>query len=276
MPNPIPIPTSNPSPPLSLPILTPAQIPHHLLALYGTGASPSALQSAYDTNATYQRPVLPPHRDPPLTLQPWPEAAKPYLGREEYYPDFLRFFQSETQKLGGSWQAVMERYLFGKGLDGGDGGGDEMLVRLFAGFLHPLIQLMYGVEWAQEAVVAEALAQTAVHSGDIGAFLLGAERAAAERRQSHPDGPAVMELMAEVRGNEKLATAARPGDANKVRDGVLVRAKEDMIAFAAKVRVRPEEVEERTAEMFDAALFVAAAAALVQPRKHPKFDFFLM
>jgi hypothetical protein len=49
-----------------------------------------------------------------------------------------------------------------------------------------------------------------------------------------------------------------------------------MIALAARVRVRPEEVEEKTAEMFDAAVFVAAAAALVQPGKQPKFDFFLM
>jgi hypothetical protein len=38
-----------------------------------------------------------------------------------------------------------------------------------------------------------------------------------------------------------------------------------------------DEVEERTAEMCNAALFVAAAAALVKEGvKEPKFDFFLM
>ncbi|KAL2162733.1 hypothetical protein VTH06DRAFT_6569, partial [Thermothelomyces fergusii] len=40
-------------------------IPHHLLALYGTGAPPSALQAAYAANATYQRAALPPHAGAP-------------------------------------------------------------------------------------------------------------------------------------------------------------------------------------------------------------------
>ncbi|KAJ4302165.1 hypothetical protein N0V88_002301 [Collariella sp. IMI 366227] len=87
----------------------------------------------------------------------------------------------------------------------------------------------------------------------------------------------VMELLEEIKGNEKLARAARNEDGNKVRDGVLARAKEEMIALAARVRVRPEEVEERTAEMFNAAVFVAAAAALVKEgERENKFDFFLM
>jgi CRISPR/Cas system CMR subunit Cmr4 (Cas7 group RAMP superfamily) len=137
---------------------------------------------------------------------------------------------------------------------------------------------MYGVEWGQEAIVAEALAQTAVHSAEIGGFLVDAERAAARTTsvEKGEKGPGVMELIAEVRRNEKLRRAARNEDAVKVRDGVLARAKEEMIALAARVRVRPEEVEERTAEMFNAALFVAAAAAFVREGKQPKFDFFLM
>ncbi|KAK4155477.1 hypothetical protein C8A00DRAFT_41938 [Chaetomidium leptoderma] len=250
-------------------------IPHHLLALYGTGAPASALQSAYDSNATYQRATLPSHttnKTTPLNLHPWPAAAAPYLGREEYYPDFLRFFQSEIETIGNSssWQAVLTRYLFLSN------DNDDLLVRLFAGFLHPLIQLMYGVEWQQEAIVAEGLAQAAVHSAEIGGFLLGAERLAAASSHAQQGQKTVMELMAEVRRDEKLAGAARNGDANKVRDGVLARAKEEMIALAARVRVRPEEVEEKTAEMFDAAVFVAAAAAVGKEGKQPKFDFFLM
>ncbi|KAH6840925.1 hypothetical protein B0I37DRAFT_438424 [Chaetomium sp. MPI-CAGE-AT-0009] len=216
-------------------------------------------------------PSPPPHTTTPLTLtetfHPWPAAALPHLGNEAYYPDFLRFFQAEMRALGGSWQAVLTRYL----LDKKD---DTLLVRLFAGLLHPLIQLMYGVEWGQEAIVAEGLAQAAVHSGEIGGFLLGAEGKAREIGEGKGEG--VLELMAELRRDEKLAGAARNGDANKIRDGVLVRAPEEMIALAARVRVRPEEVEEKTAEMFDAAVFVAAAAAMVKEGKQPKFDFFLM
>ena len=180
---------------------------------------------------------------------------------------------------GGGWRGVVGRYLFGVGVGAkdGEGSGDELMVRLFAGFLHPLIQLMYGVEWGQEAVVAEGLAQAAVHSGDIGEFLLGAEREAAKRGgEGGRKGEGVLELMAEVRRDAKLAGAARNGDADKVREGVLGRAKEEMIALAARVRVRPEEVEEKTAEMFDAAVYVAAAATMLKEGKQPKFDFFLM
>lgn len=41
------------------------------------------------------------------------------------------------------------------------------------------------------------------------------------------------------------------------------------------MRVWPEELEERTVEMFDAALFVAMAASF-HPGKTNKVDFFLM
>jgi hypothetical protein len=173
----------------------------------------------------------------------------------------------------------VRRFLFGvdaTGKTGGQAADDEMMVRLFAGVLHPLIQLMYGVEWAQEAVVAEALAQTAVHAGYLGEFLLGAERVARERGGPQQERVGVMELLEEVRRNEKIVRAARDGFANKIRMGVLAGAKDEMMALAARVTVRPEEVEERTAEMFNAALFVAAAAALAKEGKQPKFDFVLM
>ncbi|KAL2256481.1 hypothetical protein VTK26DRAFT_1599 [Humicola hyalothermophila] len=89
-------------------------------------------------------------------------------------------------------------------------------------------------------------------------------------------GRGIMGLVDEVRADEKLRGAARNEDANKIRDGVLERAKDEMIELAANVRVRPEEVEERTAEMFETAVFVAAAAAMVKEDKENKFDFFVM
>ncbi|KAK4185016.1 hypothetical protein QBC35DRAFT_517204 [Podospora australis] len=245
-------------------------IPHHLLALYGTGASPSSLQKGYDENKSYQRPVLPLH--PPSSLlishDQWPESAKPYFGKEEYYPDFLRFFQAEISRLG-SYQAVVSQYLF-------NDTSEEMMVRLFAGFLHPLIQLMYGLEWKQGAIVAEGLAQTAVHPDNLREFLLTTEG------KGRSTGK-MLDLIEAVKGNEKLAKAARNEDGNKIRDGVFRRAKGEMVELASRVNlqeeVRDQEgLEKRTAEMFDAAVYVAAAAALVMEGqgKVPKFDFFLM
>ncbi|KAK0739736.1 hypothetical protein B0T21DRAFT_285831 [Apiosordaria backusii] len=238
-------------------------IPHHLLALFGTGANERHLQKAYDGNAGYQRPVLPVHSPTPLT----PETLRKYYGKEQYYPDFLKFFQEEIARIG--WQQTVTRYLFEEGE-----GKEDLLVRLFGGFLHPLIQLMYGLEWQLEGVIAEGLAQAAVHSDNLREFLLTAE----ERRQPHGTGEGILQLLEQVNGNEKLKKSARWEDGNKIRDGVLVRAKEEMIDVASRVKVGEGEVEERTAEMFNAAVWVASGAAVCMQDKGkvPKFDFFLM
>lgn len=258
-------------------------IPHHLLALYGTSAPSEALQKAYDVNASYQRPALPEHKEVVSDLiQNWRDDAAKYLGKEEHYPDFLAFFKREMdsprrgERYGG-YEEVVNEYLFS-----GTPEADNLLVRLYSGFLHPLIQLMYGLEWKQPAIVAEGLAQAAVHGDEIGGYLLGAEKEAAKARKSEEEdmgmGRVVEDLLKRgVRGNRKLAEAARMSDANKVKDGVLKRAKEEAIQLAAKVKVGREELQDRTAEMYDSAVFMASAAALVKrDTKLPRFDFFLM
>lgn len=171
----------------------------------------------------------------------------------------------------GRYEEVVNEYLFK-----GTKEADNLLVRLYSGFLHPLIQLMYGLEWRQPAIVAEALAQAAVHGDDIGVYLLGAEAASKENGEEDMGG--ILELLeGGVRGNEKLRTAARMGDTNKIMDGVLKRAKEEAIKLAGRVKVRKEELQERTAEMYDSAVFMASAAALVKREtKLPRYDFFLM
>lgn len=170
-------------------------------------------------------------------------------------------------------EKVLREFLFA-----GTPQADKLLVRLFAGFLHPLIQLLYGVEFGQPAIVAEALAQAAVHADNgLSGFLLGAEAAAAAG-SGEGEGEAMWKLYDAVRDDEKLRGAARYADGDKVREGVLGRAKAEMVAVAGRVKVAEEEVEVRTAEMFDGAVGVAAAAALtpVKGGKGGKFDFFLM
>jgi len=58
-------------------------------------------------------------------LKSW-NHAKGYLGKEKYYPDFLRFFQGEIEKT--SWQEVLNEYVFK-----GDEAADALFARLFAG-----------------------------------------------------------------------------------------------------------------------------------------------
>lgn len=132
--------------------------------------------------------------------------------------------------------------------------------------------MMYALEWAQPAMVAMALAQTAVHSNDLGPFLHEAEKAS---KSSSADMPSIASLYEAVKANDKLAQAAQMQDANKVRDGVMKRARDAMLQLASRVKVKPEQLEEKTVEMYDNAVYIAASASF-HPPKINKFDFFLM
>jgi hypothetical protein len=69
------------------------------------------------------------------------------------------------------------------------------------GYLHPLIHLGFGIDFGQPAIVAEALAQAAVHSPWIGPLLLGAEKAAAEDPKP---SKSLVELLEEIQIDEEL------------------------------------------------------------------------
>ncbi|KFA48125.1 hypothetical protein S40293_09287 [Stachybotrys chartarum IBT 40293] len=242
-------------------------IPHHLLSLYGTGSTPAAIQHAYDVNASYQNAVKEPRSHVVQELQrDWTANAPKYLGKGSYYTEFLRFFQLEAEEKG--WQGVLLEYVFAD-----DEGSKDMLGRLYAGFLHPMIQLMYGIEWQQPALVASGLAQAAVHKNALAAFFAAADAAAATR----PDGTTapVADLLEAVRSNEKLVGSVRWADANRLYDGVLGRAMDEAVAVGSRVKVRPEELEERTAEMVHTAAWMAAVTVF-RPPHIPKFDFFLI
>lgn len=258
----------------------PHQLVHQALSLFGTGASPTAIQQAYETHSPYQRTALAKHDEVVTQLfQTWDHASA-YLGNEKHYPDFLAFFQREIDAKG--WQPVLSEYLFA-----GTPSADDLLIRLFAGILHPLIQLMYGLEWKQPALVAEGLAQACVHQPDFADFLRAAERNAQDAYASTHDAtstktmPHIVTLHEEARADSKLAAAVEHVNdmgGPRFADSVLVRAKDEMLRVVSRVKVWPEEVDERTAEMFHAEMYMAASAALRGPQlgKHPKFDFFLM
>ncbi|KAL7931253.1 hypothetical protein V8C35DRAFT_310812 [Trichoderma chlorosporum] len=241
---------------------------HLLLSLYATGASASVLQQAYDENDSYQIKAMDTHPDAVKELKSGWSADCPYLGKGKHYPDFLKFFQDEIEEKG--WEKVLLEYVFK-----GDERSETIFGRLFAGFLHPLIQLMYGIEWRQPAIIAEGLAQAAVHENRVGAFLTKVEQAASSQPQSTQKTP-LPQLFESVRQfSEKLATSAHYGDSNKIYDGVFVRAPDEALEFLKQVRVREDELEERLAEMVHSCAYVAATAAF-HPPNVPKFDFFLI
>ncbi|KAG7109450.1 Questin oxidase like protein [Verticillium longisporum] len=156
-------------------------MPHHILALYGTGASVAQLERAYSLRDSLQRAVEPRHGDIASALAASWDNAAPHLGRDDYYPDFLAHFQQVIDDKG--YEAVVNEYLFK-----GDAHANDLLVRLHAGVLHSLLQLMFALEWKQPAIVAEALAQTCVHQRDgLDGLLLESER-----RGRHVSQPAKM------------------------------------------------------------------------------------
>lgn len=124
--------------------------------------------------------------------------------------------------------------------------------------MHPLIQFGFGVEFKQPAIIAEGLAEAAVHDVWTTDFLLRAEK----YHKSNTDIPqkSLSALLEDVRADHKLSKAAHFGDGNKIRDGILKRAPDEMIKYLSQWTVTEENLEEMTAEMTNNAIWFTAAA----------------
>lgn len=141
-----------------------------------------------------------------------------------------------------------------------------------SGFLHPIIHLGFGVEFKQPAIIAEALAMAAVHDAWLAPYFHGAERAA--NTSSKPGMKSIVALLDEIRADKKLSTAADWDDGNKIRDGILKRAPNEMISYASQFTVQPAQLTEKTAEMTNAGIYFTGSAQ--HPPKQIKFDFYYM
>ncbi|KAF2094366.1 hypA-like protein [Rhizodiscina lignyota] len=240
-------------------------IAHHLLTIYALGATPEQLQKGYDRNSAYQRsPIV--QEEKVFEQLHDPAVWKKCLGNEKYYHDYLVFFQKEMESKG--WEAVVNEYLFSRTEQ-----AEDMLVRLFAGFLHPLIHLGFGMEFRQPAIMCEALAQTAVHDRWIGGLLLEAEKTA-DRRKTAKGEKSIPELLEEIQRNERLKNSPHWADGNKVRDGILKRDPDDMLEIASQFVVQESQLEKKMMEMMNAAIYFTAAAQ--RPNKSVKMDFYYM
>ncbi|KAK0893331.1 hypothetical protein LTR02_012878 [Friedmanniomyces endolithicus] len=225
-------------------------IAHHLLTLWALRATSAELQQAYDSNAGYQRPPGPLDQSIVTDMHD-PAKFTSYLGNERHYHAFMIFFQDEISKS--STPQVINKYLLA-----GTTQADDLLHRLFGGFLHPLIHLGFAIEAQQAALVAEALAQAAVHSASMSPFFLLAEQAARDRA----DEPCktIAQLVDEIQADPEIRGAPRWSDGNKLRDGIIGRAAERMVSYTSQYRVEPDELERKTAEMVNAVAYYTAGA----------------
>lgn len=220
-------------------------IAHHLLSLFALNATPAELKQGWDDNVSYQRPPVPLKPSIVEEMKSDPKRFRKYLGSEKYYHDFLVFFKEEMDAKG--WQTVLNDYIFK-----GDDQADDMLVRMFGGILHPIIHLGFGVEFEQPAIIAEALAQAAVHDNWEAAHLLESEKAAKKSGSNHGSDVTIVQLIEEI-----YADAKRGGGKNA--------------KYASRVHVTEENLEFKTAEMINAAAYFTGAAQ--HPPHQVKFDF---
>ncbi|KAH6843306.1 hypothetical protein B0I37DRAFT_384165 [Chaetomium sp. MPI-CAGE-AT-0009] len=244
-------------------------IAHNLLTILALGANPQDLRDRYDDGVPIQRPM--PEVDHAL-LDKLADAETFHsaMGEVSRYHTFLEFFKREIAANG--WQEVVQKYAFARTKV-----ADTMLARLYEGAFHPIIHLGLGVEFQQPSIVAEALAQAASHdSSDIDKLLQNAEQEAAIIYPTAKPKP-LIQLIHEVRANETIRKAPQWSDfGNKMRDGVIGRAGEDMSALASQFRIRNDEKElkRRTAEMISTCAYFAGASQR-EGRKR-KIDFFYM
>lgn len=208
-------------------------------------------------------------------------SVKSFLGKGKHYNDFLAFFQNEMASPLGL-EGTIRKHLFSHSPT-----ADDLLLRVHAGFLHPLIHLMYGFEFQQPAIVAQALAQAAVHERTLGEYLVEVEEKAASVASSdgfgHKDRWKLADLYAAVHNDPALAGAAHWDDDQKL-SGVLTRARHAIVDIAARVRIVEEdgleEIRRRTTEMHGMALRMTLGSATCMrhrfPEKGDKIDFFLM
>ncbi|OAA77250.1 hypothetical protein LEL_04073 [Akanthomyces lecanii RCEF 1005] len=233
------------------------ELVHQLLALYGTGATAEDIQRGYDHNKSYQLKRNEQGEKAQNALRDnYDEAAKEFYGRGRYYGDFLRFYQGEIEKHG--WQETVLKYLIGK---------EPNFRRLFAGLLHPYLQLMYGFEWAQPAIVAEGLAQTSIHRDNYGSLFATVD----EKIQQNP--PAKQRHLAELYDTiaaeyPHLVAESRWEDGDGSQAAVLDRIPDQVADYlAANVKVGPDGFDEQVDAMVHASAYFAAASIFHPPHK---------
>jgi hypothetical protein len=142
------------------------------------------------------------------------------------------------------------------------------LIRRYSGLLHPVIHLGLGVEFKQPLVIAEALAQTAVHDNWIAKYLLPAETSA----QEHKNEPSksIVQLLDEISADRDVQDSVQWTDPDKMRT-LMTKASDRMIHYAAQYRVAPTEIALRTAEMTNAVAYFTVGAQ--RPPHRIMFDF---
>lgn len=97
--------------------------------------------------------------------------------------------------------------------------------------------------------MAEALAQAAVHEDYMKRFLWPAEKAAGGIGK--PGKKTLLQIMDEIRADKKLCASVHWKYGNKMMDGVMTRAPDEMIKYASQFTVSGDQLEEKMIEIIN-------------------------
>jgi hypothetical protein len=245
---------------------------HNVLTRLALGASPSELQKSFDYDQVRQR--APPERDETVIKNLEDDAYFiERIGIQSQYANFLAFFERQIELKG--YRSVVYEYVLSRSQI-----ADSLLALMYDGLYHSLIHLGLGIEFNQPSIVAEALAQAAIHpSLDTEWFFHAAENLA-EKTGAAADTSekTLVELVDQVRSNEAIRRAGlTPGIIATFKQKDLVfkgDSGEALVALAAQWRVQPSTLERKTAEMISTCAYMAGAAQ--RPGKERRIDFFVM
>jgi hypothetical protein len=135
-----------------------------------------------------------------------------------------------------------------------------------------VIHFGFGLEFNQPPIIAEGLAQSAVHQPEVAYFFKGIQDA--ERLSGSGSSRPMIDLIREIEQNDTIRSAACWGDGSVIDDNPLAKAPEELWKIAAQWRVPPGDLALKTAEMINVCTFYTATAQL--PDKQHKLDFFLI
>ncbi|KAJ6476997.1 hypothetical protein C8R45DRAFT_833639 [Mycena sanguinolenta] len=135
--------------------------PFHILVEWSLGGTPAHLEAIWNQHVELERFAY--HSPGSITEHTFAD----HLGDEEYYQAYLYFFSDLLLRK--PVEEVVEEWIFSSKVNfsvnnpNHHGPQPEMLNRLLAGILHPMLYLGYGLEFSLPGLVAEGLAQAAVH-----------------------------------------------------------------------------------------------------------------
>ncbi|OCF60373.1 hypothetical protein L486_00006 [Kwoniella mangroviensis CBS 10435] len=174
--------------------------PHSALTRYTLGAPAQLIRDTW----TLDRPhlvSLDPNdksrkkeevKDVPDKIESANWGHERYLGMKGAYARYLTFFHQEIARLGPL--ETLNKYVFSpsanwerwKNVNGEENEPPMMIDRLVGGLFHPFIHVGFGLEFNDRVVLAEGLAETAIHSDELNLPLITPQYAHEIIHPSHP------------------------------------------------------------------------------------------